>query len=60
MKKESTQVSTEMTDNFTEYTYVPEIDIESDFTDFAIRIDLYSQDEVNVPRVKNLRAIAVI
>lgn len=60
MKKESTQISTEMTDNFTEYTYVPEIDIESDFTDFAIRIDLYSQDEVNVPRVKNLRAIAVI
>jgi hypothetical protein len=53
-------VATTIDDVFKEYTYYSELEVESEFTDFVIRIDLYSQDEVNVPRVKNLRAIALV
>jgi hypothetical protein len=56
--KSSSSISTE--ENFKEYTFYPELEIESEFKDFTIRIDLYSQDEVNVPRVKNLRAISLV
>lgn len=56
--KSSSSLSTE--ENFKEYTYYPELEVESDFTDFTIRIDLYSMNEVDVPRVKNLRAIALV
>ena len=60
MIKENTLVPTSVSESFTEYTYIPELDIETEFTDFAIRIDLYSQTEVDVPRIKNLRAIAIV
>ena len=60
MKLNSMNNSTLSTSNFVEYTYVPEIEIESEFTDFAIRIDMKSKNEVDVPRVKNLRAIAIV
>lgn len=44
---------------FVEYKYVP-VDIPEDFTSFSIKIEMYSKNEVDVPIVKNLRAIAVI
>ena len=56
--KNSSSLATE--ENFKEYTYYPELEIESDFSDFVIRIDLYSMNKVDVPRVKNLRAIALV
>ena len=46
--------------SFKEYVYYPCSVVDSEFTDFVIRIDLYAYDDVNVPRVKNLRAIAVV
>ena len=55
--KENTTNSEE---NFNEYSYKPRLEIEGDFSSFALKIDMYSKDEVNVPRVKNLRAIALI
>lgn len=60
MTKDISLVPTSVSESFTEYTYVPELDVETEFTDFAIRIDMYSQNEVDVPRFKNLRAIAVV
>ena len=60
MTNDSISKTADPSSGFIEYTYKPSIDIESEFTDFAIRIDMYSQDKVNVPRVKNLRAIAVV
>lgn len=56
--KNSSSLATE--ENFKEYTFYPELEIESDFSDFVIRIDLYSMNKVDVPRVKNLRAIALV
>lgn len=60
MENDSISKTTDPSTGFIEYSFKPSIDIESEFTDFAIRIDMYSQDKVNVPRVKNLRAIAVV
>ena len=60
MQKEFSETTIDPSIGFIEYTYKPTLELESDFTDFAIRIDMYSQDEVNVPRVKNLRAIAIV
>lgn len=44
---------------FVEYKYRPS-DIPEEFTSFAIKIEMYSKNPINVPIVKNLRAIAVI
>lgn len=44
---------------FVEYKYRP-VDVPEDFTSFAVKIEMYSMNPVNVPIVKNLRAIAVI
>lgn len=60
MKLNSMNNSTLSASNFVEYTYVPEIEIETEFNDFAIRIDMKSKNKVDVPRVKNLRAIAIV
>lgn len=46
--------------SYVEYTFNPKYEIESEFTKFSIRLDLISRDEVHVPTVKNLRAIAVL
>ena len=54
------ETTTNAEENFIEYSYKPKLDVEEEFSSFALKIDLYSQDEVNVPRVKNLRAIALI
>ena len=54
------EITTNAEENFIEYSYKPRLDVEEEFSSFALKIDLYSQDEVNVPRVKNLRAIALI
>ena len=54
------EITTNAEENFIEYSYKPKLDVEEEFSSFALKIDLYSQDEVNVPRVKNLRAIALI
>lgn len=60
MTSNVTEKTSGMADSFTEYTYTPELEIETEFTDFSLRIDMYSQDKVNVPRFKNLRAISII
>ena len=44
---------------FVEYKYRP-VDIPEDFTSFSIKIEMYSKNPIDVPIVKNLRAIAVI
>ena len=44
---------------FIEYTYVPEVGIDTEFTSFSIKIDLKSQNYGAVPRIKNLRVLAV-
>ena len=57
----NTMLSSIDTENsFNEYTFIPKYEMTGDFTSFALRIDMFSQDKVNVPRVKNLRAIALI
>ena len=61
MSKDTTAVSAVNNGtNYVENTYYPSITLESEFTQFAIRIDMKSQNKVDVPKVKNLRAIAVI
>jgi hypothetical protein len=52
--------SIDVDSSFKEYTYVPKQEMTGDFTSFSLKIDMFSQDKVNVPRVKNLRAIALI
>lgn len=44
---------------FVEYTYIPSDDPE-DFTNFAIKVEMYSAQKNKVPVCRNLRAIAVI
>lgn len=46
--------------SFIEYTYYPEIAIESEFQTFSIKIVMKSKDKVNIPRVRNLRVIATL
>ena len=45
---------------FTEQTYFPDINIENEFLSFSIKIVMKSKDKINIPRVKNLRAIATL
>jgi hypothetical protein len=52
--------SIDVDSSFKEYTYVPKQEMTGDFTSFSLKIDMFSQDKVNVPRVKDLRAIALI
>ena len=52
--------SIDVESSFNEYTYYPKQEMTGDFTSFSLKIDMFSQDKVNVPRVKNLRAIALI
>ena len=47
------------TTQFVEYEYEPVITPSEEFDNFAIRIELESGDEVNVPTCKRLRVIAV-
>ena len=67
--KQMSTVNTNNTTNsgieFKEYTYSPSeytnsIETLQEFTSFLIKVEMYSADEINVPRVKNLRAIAVV
>lgn len=44
---------------FVEYKYRPS-DVPEEFTSFSIKIEMYSKNTIDVPIVKNLRAIAVI
>lgn len=46
--------------SFAEFTYVPEIEPNEEFTDFAIKVELISENTYNVPVFKNLRAIAAL
>ena len=50
----------ERANNFIEYTYYPTLEIESEFQTFSVKLVLKSKDKVNVPRVRNLRAIATM
>lgn len=62
MKKvQSTNNSTlERQSKFIEYTYYPELVMESEFQTFSVKLVLKSKDKVNVPRVRNLRVIATV
>jgi hypothetical protein len=42
-----------------EYEFEPSVSPSEDFDNFAIKVEMYSDDEVNVPTCKRLRAIAV-
>ena len=52
--------SVDSREGYVEETYVPQIDLETEFTQFSIRIDLKCNLKYEIPTVKNLRAIAVI
>ena len=54
----SSQQNSENT--FVEQSYFPDINIENEFLSFSIKIVMKSKDKVNIPRVKNLRAIATL
>lgn len=45
---------------FVEYTYKPEIQIEAEFLQFQIKIEMISRNTWGVPIVKSLRAVAAI
>ncbi len=47
------------TTRFVEYEYEPVVSPSEEFDNFAIRINMISGDEINVPRCKRLRVIAV-
>lgn len=48
------------TSSFIEQEFKPKLNIESPFSKFQIRIDLESPNKLDIPRVKNLRAIALL
>lgn len=56
----NTNTVVERASNFIEYTYYPTLEIESEFQTFSVKLVLKSKDKVNVPRVRNLRAIATM
>jgi len=60
MKRNSINNNIDTQNSFVEYSYYPEIDVDTEFKSFAIKIDLKSRNKVDVPRVKNLRAIATV
>ena len=45
--------------DWVEYEYEPLISPSEEFDNFAIKIEMYSADEVNIPECKRLRVIAV-
>ena len=55
-----TNTSAEKQTSFIEYTYYPEIAIESEFQTFSIKLVMKSKDKLNIPRVRNLRVIATL
>lgn len=60
MKRNSINNNIDTQNSFVEYSYYPEIDVDTEFKSFSIKIDLKSRNKVDVPRVKNLRAIATV
>ena len=62
MKKQTSGAGTSVdnSESYIEETYIPQIDLETEFTQFSVRIDLKCNLKYDVPTVKNLRAIAVI
>lgn len=58
--KQSSESQQNSETTFTEQTYFPDINIENEFLSFSIKIVMKSKDKVNIPRVKNLRAIATL
>jgi hypothetical protein len=46
--------------NYVEYNCTPTQDIESNFKTFSIMLKMFSKDKCNVPKIKNIRAIATI
>lgn len=49
----------EQANNFIEYTYVPAEAVLTDFGKFTIKIEMRSNDTVNIPMCKRLRSIAI-
>jgi len=47
------------TTQFVEYEFEPKISISEEFDNFAVKVEMYSGDAVNVPVCKRLRVIAV-
>ena len=56
------KITTERQTNFMEYTYssTESYDISESFDEFIIKFELYSKNQCEVPRFRNLRAIAVV
>jgi hypothetical protein len=44
---------------FTEKTYIPKADIDSEFSSFSIKIELRAYDAVNIPSARAMRALAM-
>lgn len=59
MSEVGTVKSTVDTRGFVEYEYAPTVTPSENFDNFAIKIEMYADTEVDVPVVKRLRAIAV-
>ena len=46
--------------DFIEFSYEPEVEPTQPFDDFAVKVELISSNKVDMPVIKNLRAIAVL
>lgn len=59
-KDEAFMSSVDKESQFLEYTYRPELEFESDYKTFSIKLQLKSKNTVDVPRIKNIRGIATL
>lgn len=61
LTKEANSFSTaDKESQFLEYRYFPEVEFESDFRVFSVKLVLKSKNTIDVPRVRNIRAIATV
>jgi hypothetical protein len=60
--RQSTETSPEVNvaTRYIEYEFEPAEYVDEEFDDFAIKLELISTDAINIPLVRNLRAIAVM
>jgi hypothetical protein len=50
----------DITSQYYEHTFEPAVTPSEEFDNFAIKIEMYSDDEVHIPRCRRLRAIATV
>jgi hypothetical protein len=58
--KADTDDKSSASNQFIEFSFEPEIEPETSFENFSIKVEMNSVDKVNMPVIRNLRAIAVI